>query len=88
MSGASQLHGSWRVAVDPRRRGSEWWDWARASHTSPTALQALLVPMPPEDVRVSEAEAADIAAWAASLPCWEAADPDGLPALVIERVQQ
>ena len=88
MSGASQLHGSWRVAVDPRRRGSEWWDWARASHTSLTALQALLVPMPPEDVRVSEAEAADIAAWAASLPCWEAADPDGLPALVIERVQQ
>jgi hypothetical protein len=44
--------------------------------------------MPPDDVRVSEAEAADIAAWAASLPCWEAADPDGLPALVIERVQQ
>ena len=72
----------------PRRRGSEWWDWARASHTSPTALQALLVPMPPEDVRVSEAEAADIAAWAASLPGWEAADPDGPPALVIERVKQ
>lgn len=83
MSQAGKL---WRIAPEPRRRASEWWDWARASHTSPTALQPLLVPMPPEEVRVTETEAADIASWAASLPGWEAAEPGDPAVLLIEPV--
>jgi hypothetical protein len=86
MSAVRQPQNLWRIAPDPRRRASEWWDWARASHASPTALLPLLVPMPPEEVGVSEADAADIAAWAASLPGWEGSDSGGPPALMIERV--
>ncbi len=44
--------------------------------------------MPPEEVRVTETEAADIASWAASLPGWEAAEPGGPAVLLIEPVTQ
>jgi hypothetical protein len=42
--------------------------------------------MPPDEVRVTETEAAEIASWAASLAGWEAAEPGVPVVLLIEPV--
>jgi len=49
-------------------------------------MEPLLVPMPPDEVRVTETEAAEIASWAANLPGWEAAEPGVPVVLLIEPV--
>jgi hypothetical protein len=77
----------WRVAPNPERRASEWWDYARASPSAPRAVLALLAgALPPDELRVTEVEAAEIAAWAGSLPGWQSSDPDLPAALAIEPV--
>lgn len=68
----------WRISPEARRHASQWWDRARADHHAPDAVRPLLVPMPPEEILVSEGEAVEIARWAAELPEWEADEP-GLP---------
>ncbi len=66
---------AWRVAPDPRRRDSDWWDYARAAHNTPAAVKPLLDPMPVEGIVLTDAEAVEVERWAASLPDWEAQDP-------------
>lgn len=77
---------SWRIAPHPQRIASEWWDRARVSPRAPESVRPLLDPIPRDEIRVSEPEAAAIGRWAASLPGWQG-DAPGLPnPLVIEPV--
>jgi hypothetical protein len=62
---------SWRIAPDPERLGSEWWDHARASKDAPAAILPLLNPMPPDEIVVNENEALMVRRWASGLPGWQ-----------------
>jgi hypothetical protein len=74
---------TWRIAPNSVRHASEWWDYARASPAAPRAAGPLLAgAIPPEELRVTHTEAAEIAVWARTLPGWDA--PDAPPVLAIE----
>lgn len=73
---------SWRIAVNPDRRSSTWWDMARASPHAPRSIVPILEAFGPEAIEVSDHDAAAIFTWAASLIDW---DPSA-PQLLIERL--
>jgi hypothetical protein len=77
---------TWRIAPNSVRHASEWWDYARASLDAPRAALPLLAgAVPPEELKVTHTEAAEVAAWACRLPGWDA--PDLPPVLAIERAK-
>jgi hypothetical protein len=70
-----------KVIVDTENASEEWWDSARATVAAsgelmPKTVLALVPLMDGEvdSVRLTKEEGEDVAAWAARLPGWDAAD--------------
>ncbi len=64
-----------RISVNPERRSSVWWDYARARFDAPTALGPMLVFFGAQEVCVDPGDAIAIRTWAAKVPDWDDAEP-------------
>ncbi len=72
---------AWRIALNPERVASIWWDAAKARFDAPPALRPMLDPFAAEELYVTAEEGAAILAWAARLPDWD----ESRPPLLIEQ---
>lgn len=64
-----------RVSVNPNRRSSIWWDYARARFDAPASLAPLLAFFGAEEVRVDADDVGAIRSWAARVPDWDDEEP-------------